>query len=111
MYLGKIAELAPSDALYAHPRHRYTGALLSAVPVADPEVATRDRKLLTGDVPSPANPPSGCRFHPRCEAAGDICSVDEPQLTDMGNGTLAACHFPIRDDEVASDLPIAHESA
>ncbi|HEY1774749.1 MAG TPA: dipeptide ABC transporter ATP-binding protein [Solirubrobacteraceae bacterium] len=111
MYLGKIAELAPSDALYSHPRHRYTGALLSAVPVADPDVANRDRKLLTGDVPSPANPPSGCRFHPRCEAAGDICSVEEPQLTDMGNGTLAACHFPITDDEVASLLPIARERA
>jgi oligopeptide/dipeptide ABC transporter ATP-binding protein len=111
MYLGKIAELAPSDSLYGFPRHRYTGALLSAVPVADPEVATLERKLLTGDVPSPANPPSGCRFHPRCPNAGDICSHEEPQLTDMGNGTLAACHFPITEDEVASVLPIARERA
>ncbi len=110
MYLGKIVELAPSEALYSRPRHRYTGALLSAVPVADPEVATRERKLLTGDVPSPANPPSGCRFHPRCPNAGDICSREEPQLTDMGNGTVAACHFPIADQEVSSLLPIAHET-
>jgi peptide/nickel transport system ATP-binding protein/oligopeptide transport system ATP-binding protein len=109
MYLGKIAELAPSDSLYSFPRHRYTGALLSAVPVADPEVATFERRLLTGDVPSPANPPSGCRFHPRCPNAGDICSHEEPQLTDMGNGTLAACHFPISEDEVASVLPIARQ--
>jgi oligopeptide/dipeptide ABC transporter ATP-binding protein len=111
MYLGKIVELAPSDSLYTFPRHRYTGALLSAVPVADPELRGRERKLLTGDVPSPANPPSGCRFHPRCEAARDICSVEEPQLTDMGNGTMAACHFPIGEDEVASILPIAREVA
>jgi oligopeptide/dipeptide ABC transporter ATP-binding protein len=111
MYLGKIVELAPSDSLYTFPRHRYTGALLSAVPVADPELRGRERKLLTGDVPSPANPPSGCRFHPRCEAARDICSVEEPQLTDMGNGTMAACHFPIGEDEVASVLPIAREVA
>ena len=111
MYLGKISELAPSDSLYTFPRHRYTGALLSAVPVADPEMRGRERKLLTGDVPSPANPPSGCRFHPRCEAAGAICSVDEPQLTDMGNGTMAACHFPIREEEVASVLPIVRETA
>jgi len=111
MYLGKIVELAPSDSLYSLPRHRYTGALLSAVPVADPEVRTRERKLLSGDVPSPANPPSGCRFHPRCRNAGDICSREEPQLTEMGNGTIAACHFPISDEEVTSILPTAHETA
>ena len=84
MYLGKVVEVAPSDTLYALPRHRYTGALLSAVPVADPELAHRERRLLGGDVPSPANPPSGCRFHPRCASAGPVCSTEEPTLTDMG---------------------------
>ena len=105
MYLGKIVELAPSDALYSLPRHRYTGALLSAVPVADPERANRERRLLSGDVPSPANPPSGCRFHPRCASAQALCSTAEPRLIDMGHGTLAACHFPISDDEAAKILP------
>ena len=111
MYLGKVVEIAPSDALYSLPRHRYTGALLSAVPVADPDLAQRERHLLGGDVPSPANPPSGCRFHPRCSHAGPICSTDEPTLTGMGNGTFAACHFPIADDEVGDLLPIARERA
>jgi peptide/nickel transport system ATP-binding protein/oligopeptide transport system ATP-binding protein len=107
MYLGKVVEMAPSDALYSQPRHRYTGALLSAVPVADPELATRERHLLGGDVPSPANPPSGCRFHPRCSHAGPICSTQEPALTEMGQGTVAACHVPIADDEVGDLLPVA----
>ena len=111
MYLGKVVELAPSDSLYSLPRHRYTGALLSAVPVADPELAHRERHLLGGDVPSPANPPSGCRFHPRCAQAGPICSTEEPRLTDMGEGTLAACHFPIAADEVGDLLPVARERA
>jgi len=111
MYLGKVVELSPSDLLYTHPRHRYTGALLSAVPVADPEFAHRERHLLGGDVPSPANPPSGCRFHPRCAQAGPICSTNEPTLTDMGAGTLAACHFPIGEDEVGDLLPIARGRA
>jgi oligopeptide/dipeptide ABC transporter ATP-binding protein len=111
MYLGKIVELAPSDALYSLPRHRYSGALLSAVPVADPEVVSLDRQILTGDVPSPANPPSGCRFHPRCSAAQAVCAEREPVLTDMGNGTLAACHFPISAEEAAEILPRAHTPA
>jgi peptide/nickel transport system ATP-binding protein/oligopeptide transport system ATP-binding protein len=111
MYLGKVVELAPSDSLYSLPRHRYTGALLSAVPVADPELAHRERHLLGGDVPSPANPPSGCRFHPRCAQAGPICSTEEPRLSDMGEGTLAACHFPIAADEVGDLLPVARERA
>ena len=107
MYLGKIVEIAPSDTLYRLPRHRYTGALLSAVPVADPELAGRERRLLTGDVPSPANPPQACRFHPRCPAAQPICSTEEPPMRDMGAGTLAACHFPLSEQEAIDILPTA----
>ena len=110
MYLGKIVEIAPSDTLYKLPRHRYTGALLAAVPVADPELAQRDRPLLMGDVPSPANPPSGCRFHPRCANAQEVCTREEPSLSDMGQGTRAACHFPISTDEAAALVPIAGET-
>ncbi|MHB8658791.1 MAG: ABC transporter ATP-binding protein [Solirubrobacteraceae bacterium] len=105
MYLGKIAELAPSDSLYAFPRHPYTGALLAAVPVPDPTAARRQRQLLTGDVPSPANPPRACRFHTRCPKAQELCSSEEPQLEDKGNGTFAACHFPLSADEVRLRLP------
>ena len=87
MYLGKIAELGPGDALYDFPRHPYTGALLAAVPVVDPSRHGRERRLLTGDVPSPANPPSACRFHTRCPKAQEDCSVVEPPLQDGGSGT------------------------
>ena len=110
MYLGKIVEVAPSDTLYRLPRHRYTGALMSAVPVADPELAGRERRLLTGDVPSPANPPSACRFHPRCPAAQPICSAEDPPMRDMGDGTLAACHFPLSEQEAAAILPMARDA-
>ncbi len=107
MYLGKIVEIGPGDALYAFPRHPYTGALLSAVPVPDPDAAHRKRELLTGDVPSPANPPSACRFHTRCPKAQQICSQDEPPLEDKGTGTRAACHFPLTEAEVKLRLPSA----
>jgi peptide/nickel transport system ATP-binding protein/oligopeptide transport system ATP-binding protein len=107
MYLGKIVELAPSDALYTFPRHPYTGALLSAVPVPDPIGGRRERQLLTGDVPSPANPPSACRFHTRCPKAQERCSIDEPPLEDKGDGTVAACHFPLTREEVKLRLPAA----
>ncbi|MGI8903738.1 MAG: ABC transporter ATP-binding protein [Solirubrobacteraceae bacterium] len=107
MYLGKIVELAPSDALYGFPRHPYTGALLSAVPVPDPSGGRRERQLLSGDVPSPANPPQGCRFHTRCPKAQSRCSQDEPPLSDKGGGTLAACHFPLTEEEVKLRLPVA----
>jgi oligopeptide/dipeptide ABC transporter ATP-binding protein len=101
MYLGKVVEYAPGDSLYGFPRHPYTGALLSAVPVPDPALAQRgNRQLLTGDVPSPANPPAACRFHTRCPKAQPVCGEDEPLLEDKGNGTLAACHFPLSEDEV-----------
>jgi peptide/nickel transport system ATP-binding protein/oligopeptide transport system ATP-binding protein len=107
MYLGKVVELAPSDELYSFPRHPYTGALMSAVPVPDPAGAKRERQLLSGDVPSPANPPSACRFHTRCPKAQEICSVDDPPLETKGAQSLVACHFPLTEDEVRLRLPPA----
>jgi oligopeptide/dipeptide ABC transporter ATP-binding protein len=107
MYLGKVVELAPSDTLYATPRHPYTGALLSAVPVADPSGGKRERQLLSGDVPSPANPPSACRFHTRCPKAQPLCADQEPLLEGKSGGGVAACHYPLTDEEVATQLPVA----
>ena len=107
MYLGRIVEMAESDVLYAQPRHPYTGALLSAVPVPDPSGGTKQRQLLTGDVPSPANPPSACRFHTRCPKAQPKCSQDDPPLEAKAGGSIAACHFPLTDEEVRTRLPQA----
>jgi len=92
MYLGKIVEVADRRTLFAAPCHPYTRALLSAVPVPDP-MARRDRVILTGDVPSPINPPSGCRFHTRCPYVFDRCRTEEPMLRDVGEGQQAACHL------------------
>jgi peptide/nickel transport system ATP-binding protein len=93
MYLGKVVELAASQALYAHPRHPYTASLLSAIPIPDPTVR-KERILLVGDVPSPLHPPSGCRFHTRCPLAQAICREVEPRLEDKTGGEhFAACHF------------------
>jgi oligopeptide/dipeptide ABC transporter ATP-binding protein len=108
MYLGRIYELATSDELYAHPRMPYTGALMSAVPVADPRLAAaKKRQILTGDVPSPANPPPGCRFHTRCWKAQEICRLEDPVLETKEGGNLAACHFPLTDAEVLERVPTA----
>ena len=108
MYLGRIVELASSDQLYAHPRMPYTGALMSAVPVADPRLAkAKKRQVLTGDVPSPTNPPPGCRFHTRCWKAQEICRTDDPPLEAKQGGNLAACHFPLTDAEVLERVPSA----
>ena len=100
MYLGKLVELSPAEELYSRPIMPYTEALLSAVPIPDPDLSDqRERIVLQGDVPSPIDPPSGCRFHPRCRYMTQICRDVEPPLTDYGNGHLAACHHPLNVDE------------
>jgi oligopeptide transport system ATP-binding protein len=99
MYLGKLVELAPADELYERPVHPYTEALLSAVPIPDPDRnERRERIILEGDVPSPIEPPPACRFHPRCRYATEICRRLEPPLADYGSGRLAACHHPLNVD-------------
>ncbi len=92
MYLGSIAELAPAEQLYRTPKHPYTEALLSAIPKSHPG-ETKARIVLPGDVPNPANPPSGCTFNPRCRYAQDICRVEKPPLREIAPGHFAACHF------------------
>lgn len=94
MYLGQLVELADVNRLYQEYRHPYTEALLSAIPNPDPE-QHQQRKILPGDVPSPSNPPTGCRFHPRCSRCQEICKLQQPDFRDLGNGHWVACHFPI----------------
>jgi peptide/nickel transport system ATP-binding protein/oligopeptide transport system ATP-binding protein len=92
MYLGKIVEIAPKKTIFARPQHPYTEALLESVPVPDP-TRRKKRRVLTGDVPSPINPPSGCRFHTRCPYVEARCKVEEPQLKEVASGQWVACHL------------------
>ena len=93
MYLGKVCEISAPDELYSRPRHHYTHALVSSVPIPDPNVAAR-RTTLEGEPPSPMDPPSGCRFRTRCPAATDLCAQEEPQLHEVSAGHYVACHWP-----------------
>ena len=115
MYLGQLTEVAPADELFTRPRHPYTGALLSAVPVPDPDLSDRrEQIILVGDVPSPIMPPSGCRFHPRCPKAVPVCVAEVPPLEPrLGDGPehLAACHRPMEAGENLADFRPAIDEA
>jgi oligopeptide transport system ATP-binding protein len=105
MYVGKLVELAYRDELYENPLHPYTQALLSAIPIPDPVVEKRRKRIvLTGDIPSPVNPPPGCRFHTRCPLAFDRCKTDVPPLREYAPGHFAACHWVEEHDGKAPDL-------
>jgi len=94
LYLGKVMELAERDAFYANPMHPYSKALISAIPLPDPKAErARERVTLQGDLPSPLNPPKGCRFCSRCPMATDLCHSTEPPLSPRSDGRLVACHF------------------
>jgi peptide/nickel transport system ATP-binding protein/oligopeptide transport system ATP-binding protein len=99
MYSGNIVEIAPRDLIFKNPLHMYTQALISAIPIPDPKLE-RERMLLEGEVPSPVNPPSGCRFHPRCPMAMDICSQKEPVIEEVSPDHWVACFYVVESNLV-----------
>ena len=98
MYLGRLVELAPVDELYRNYRHPYTQALLSAIPQTDAGLR-KEKIVLPGDVPNPSAPPEGCAFHPRCRCCQEICRHERPQMCSVGREHMAACHFPLQQNE------------
>jgi oligopeptide/dipeptide ABC transporter ATP-binding protein len=114
MYAGKIVELAPAEVLLASPQHPYTGALVAALPMlcaAPGDRPRRARELVTGDAPSLADPPAGCRFHPRCPKAQPVCAQQEPRLLDKPGGARAACHFPLTSDDGEAVIHLGQRAA
>jgi peptide/nickel transport system ATP-binding protein len=107
MYLGKLCEVAPPDELYAQPAHPYTAALLKSIPVPDPSVKVSPESTLSGEIPSPVAPPSGCRFRTRCPLAQEMCAQVEPKMRQVAPGHFVACHFPLfgGDHSTAGDTP------
>ncbi len=99
MYLGKLCEVSAPDVLYAQPAHPYTAALLAAIPVPDPGSPPDDSQVLSGEIPSNLDPPSGCRFRTRCPKAQEQCAEEEPQIRDVGPDQFVACHFPLAPGE------------
>ncbi|HTU84807.1 MAG TPA: ABC transporter ATP-binding protein [Solirubrobacteraceae bacterium] len=116
MYLGKLVEVGPAESLYREPLHPYTVALLASIPSPDPSASRRPvADTIRGELPSPIDPPSGCRFRTRCPRAQDICATEEPPLRRLGDGHLAACHFPVGAQESNQTAPAlaggAHDAA
>ena len=111
MYLGKICEVGSPDDLYATPAHPYTAALLRSIPVPDPTVAPVQSGLLTGDLPSPIDPPAGCRFRTRCPHAQERCALEEPQVRPIGDEHFVACHFPLLGTSEPGSTPVEVGSA
>jgi peptide/nickel transport system ATP-binding protein len=105
MYLGKLCEIGSPDELFQSPMHPYTAALLSAIPVPDPEAKPEQLPGVGGEVPSPLNPPSGCRFRTRCPRAAERCAQEEPQIREIRPGHFVACHFPLDVDEKPMATP------
>ncbi|MFL6206224.1 MAG: ABC transporter ATP-binding protein [Acidimicrobiales bacterium] len=106
MYLGKICEVGSPDDLYATPAHPYTAALLRSIPVPDPTVPPVQSGLLTGDLPSPIDPPAGCRFRTRCPLAQERCALDEPEIREVADGHFVACHFPLLGTAAPEATPV-----
>jgi oligopeptide/dipeptide ABC transporter ATP-binding protein len=104
MYLGQLVEVADRNAVYERPAHPYTHSLLSAIPIADPQLERRRKRIvLQGDLPSPASPPAGCRFHTRCPIVQERCMSDEPKLMEIAPGHEVACHYHLKEGEYLID--------